>query len=211
MKDFATNASGTSDSNPFCGDETTELSAKTLGNQPLVVADLLSDPDYEDMFFDTVHDLPMPGTSLFHTATGQGSKETNLGIFETTYVLSEFGEIPAHLVRVGDKLETRLNGPLRVRGIKEFKLEQALLDDVSDLRPVKIEKSSLGENLPSKDVFVSSTQLLSAAGKTDQAAGSLSSLRHALRTDQPYLSYFVFDLGAPVEIYASGLWLSSQT
>ncbi len=72
-----------------------------------------------------------------------------------TMIATPRGEVPAELLRVGDKVITRDNGIEEVRWIGARHLEWAELSANPHLQPVLIRQGSLGNGLPEQDMMVS--------------------------------------------------------
>jgi Hint domain len=84
-----------------------------------------------------------------------------------TQILTERGEIPAELLRVGDRVVTRDNGIQEVRwiGLSRMYVQDFIVSP--HLLPVSIRQGALGKGLPDRDLVVSPNhRVLVAAERT---------------------------------------------
>ncbi len=137
------------------------------------------------------------------------------GIAGATRVSTNFGEVPAHLIRARDQLRTREGRYLPVLRIEEYKLDEEFLRLRPEARPVSIGAQDSGGLVRSGKVVLSPAQLVSARSDTGPQNGvradALSRQRVAVDSSLGRLSYFVFDLGEPVQIRCEGLWVHSAS
>jgi hypothetical protein len=72
-----------------------------------------------------------------------------------TLIATPRGEMPAELLRAGDKVVTRDNGLQAIRWVGQNMLTWRDLQMFSHLKPVLIREGSLGDGLPERDMMVS--------------------------------------------------------
>jgi Hint domain len=72
-----------------------------------------------------------------------------------TLIATPRGEMPAELLRAGDKVVTRDNGIQTIRWVGQNMLSWRDLQMFSHLKPVLIREGSLGDGLPERDMMVS--------------------------------------------------------
>ncbi len=72
-----------------------------------------------------------------------------------TLIATPHGEMPAELLRAGDKVVTRDNGIQTIRWVGQNALNWRDLQMFSHLKPVLIREGSLGDGLPERDMMVS--------------------------------------------------------
>lgn len=136
------------------------------------------------------------------------------GIAGPTRLSTDFGEVPAHLVRVRDKIRSRDGRYLPVIRISEYKLEQAFLDRHPDAQPVVIRPHSLGNQSPVNTIQLSPAQRVVMptdwSKKNFVRADSLSSMRASHDVSTGMVSYYSFDVGEPTVLQCEGLWVESQ-
>lgn len=72
-----------------------------------------------------------------------------------TLIATPRGEVAVEELAVGDRVITRDNGIQPIRWISRRRLDHALLLAHPHLRPVLVEKGSLGQDLPDRDMMVS--------------------------------------------------------
>ena len=134
------------------------------------------------------------------------------GIFETARVATDFGNVPASLLRAGDRVKTRSNGMTEILSIDAFCLERDFLERHSSAMPVLIAESSLGPRVPSSDVLLSPAQPILAS--SDAVDGELIHARRCgekspfLSPAPDHLTYYMIDLGEAAMISCEGIWIS---
>ncbi|MEM0947787.1 MAG: Hint domain-containing protein [Pseudomonadota bacterium] len=133
------------------------------------------------------------------------------GILGLTHVSTNFGEVPAHLVRPRDRLRTRGGGYLQVLRIDEYKLDDTFLEHQPDAKPIVIRKDAFGPACPTRDAYFSPGQMIMkpASGVRHELleAREASALQYDLDRTMGMLSYFVFHLAEPALIRCDGVWV----
>ncbi|MGB1236331.1 MAG: Hint domain-containing protein, partial [Planktomarina sp.] len=103
------------------------------------------------------------GTVRFYDSNGDETGKITFEDIETfvmcftpgTMIKTRKGEVDVAKLRVGDKVLTRDNGFQAVRWVGAKTLDQDVLAAKEELRPVRISKGALGDNLPERDMLVS--------------------------------------------------------
>ncbi|MEM8629613.1 MAG: Hint domain-containing protein [Pseudomonadota bacterium] len=153
-----------------------------------------------------------PFASQATPATPRKPAWTLPGVLSVTHMSTSFGEVPAHLVRVRDRLRTRDGTFLPVLRIDEYKLDEEFLSFHPDARPVLVRQGSLGANVPVRDAWFSPRQtILSPKTQTGMRlvdAGDIAEAPHQLIQPAGGLSYFVFHLGQAALVKSEGIWVS---
>lgn len=72
-----------------------------------------------------------------------------------TRILTDRGEVPVQDLAIGDLVQTRDNGPQRIRWIGSRHLCRKTLEHNGKLRPVRIAAGALGDGVPETDLLVS--------------------------------------------------------
>lgn len=72
-----------------------------------------------------------------------------------TFVQTDRAEVAVEDLQVGDLVQTAANGLQPILWIGRTRVPKEILAVLPNLRPIKIEKSSLGQGLPVRDLFVS--------------------------------------------------------
>ena len=133
------------------------------------------------------------------------------GILGPTHVSTNFGEVPAHLIRVRDRLRTKTGGYLPVLRIDEYKLDEGFLAHQPDAKPIVIKACTFGPGAPARDAYFSPGQTIlkpsSGVRHELMCAGDVSSLQYALDRSVGILSYFVFHLPDEALIRCEGIWI----
>ncbi|MEM7075091.1 MAG: Hint domain-containing protein [Pseudomonadota bacterium] len=144
----------------------------------------------------------------------EAAEWTVAGIEGSTRVSTDFGEVPAHLVRVRDKLRSKDGRFLRVIRISEYKLDQRFLDLYPDARPVVIRPQALGRRFPMNTVQLSPAQRVAVpsdwSNRDCERADKLSSARASVDQTLGQVTYYSFDLGEPTMVQCEGLWVESH-
>lgn len=137
------------------------------------------------------------------------------GICGKTLVTTNFGKVPAELIRVGDRVMVRSGRYLRVAEIRDFKLDAEFIDRHPEAAPVLIRQGSIGRNLPTQDVLFSPAQMIvsnrSASRPSSSCASELSQVRHKLDDGLGMVAYYEFQFDEPAEICCEGVWAVSST
>lgn len=133
------------------------------------------------------------------------------GIAGRTRVLTNFGRVPAHLVRVGDMLKTRTAGFRRVQHVEVYRLDRDFLARHAHALPVIVRQGSLGHAAPAHDIFLSPAQpLASRAGRIVEqvvTAAELSRHRGGFDPALGQLTYHRFRLPEAADIDCEGVWV----
>ena len=133
------------------------------------------------------------------------------GIHGATRVTTNFGHVPAHLVRPRDNLKVRSGGYLPVLHIDEYKLDEDFLRRSPDAQPVLFRKGTLSEGVPSQDVCVSPVQDVivptAGRGQVPVPASNVSRDRQPLDRSLRLTSYFVFHLPETAFVRCDGVWV----
>ncbi len=72
-----------------------------------------------------------------------------------TLIATDTGEVDVQSLQVGDLVQTAYNGLQPIRWIGKTTVSPADLEATQKLRPIKIAKNALGQNLPKRDLIVS--------------------------------------------------------
>jgi hypothetical protein len=133
------------------------------------------------------------------------------GIAGRTRVLTNFGRVPAQLVRVGDMLRTRSGTFLRVQDVEVYKLDRDFLARHPHALPVIIRQGSLGGRAPSHDIFLSPGQAVASRGgrlvEHFVAAAELTRHRGGFDPAVGELTYHRFHLSEPADVDCEGAWV----
>lgn len=136
------------------------------------------------------------------------------GILGPTRVTTDFGNVPAHLVRVGDRLRTRSGAYARVDTITEIKLDEDFIVRHPEARPVRIRKNSLKMGTPIQDVCLSPAQMVGmswdSSTRREIAAANVCSERLGIDRSLGMVAYYQFHLAAPALIHCEGIWVMSR-
>ena len=135
------------------------------------------------------------------------------GVLAQTCVTTNFGKVPAHLIRVGDRVRTRSGRYLPVKDIHEYKLDLEYVERHSEALPVLIQQGVIDGKYPTQDVLLSPEQLVTFDGKhTQPDMFHAREIPRSRRTVDPTLglvAYYKFELEESAEIYCEGVWVKS--
>ncbi|MEM9843623.1 MAG: Hint domain-containing protein [Pseudomonadota bacterium] len=135
------------------------------------------------------------------------------GLAGNTRLSTDFGEVPASLIRTRDKVRCVDGRYLRVLRIQEYKLDQEFFDLHPHAKPVVIRKHSLGRQLPADTIEVSPAQHLVLPTDWNKRktvrADATSTMRSECDRSTGMISYFSFDVGEATLLQGEGLWFSS--
>lgn len=135
------------------------------------------------------------------------------GICGQTRVTTNFGEVPAQLLRIGDRVRTRSGNYLRIRLIRTTRLDCQFMGQRPDARPVVIARGSMGQDLPARDVLLSPAQLVTlTAGLTMPRALRARDLPQGFEAVDKTLgmvAYHELILDTEDDVCCEGLWVRS--
>lgn len=145
-----------------------------------------------------------------HSPTAPRQAWAYPGILGLTHISTNFGEVPAHLIRPRDRLRTRGSGFMPVLRIDEYKLDDNFLKHQPDAKPIIIKTGTLGAGAPSRDAYFSPGQMIlkpvSGVRHELLEAREVSAQQYDLDRTMGMLSYFIFHLADPALIRCDGVW-----
>lgn len=135
------------------------------------------------------------------------------GILGSTRVTTNFGHVPAQLVRVGDYVKARRNGYCRVTKIREHKIDEAFVASFPDARPIRIQRGAFSRGLPERDIAVSPAQTVcietSHTREMKIKATEITALRVSFDTSLGMFAFYELVLDMPDDVLCEGVWLPS--
>lgn len=127
---------------------------------------------------------------------------------------TDFGEVPAQLIRVRDRLYCADGRYRPVLRIQAFKFDRAFLDRHPQARPVVIRKNALGDNLPATEVVLSPAQrLLLPSDRSQRTTVSADTFAPPRGSGDPFtgsVTYYAFDVGEATLLQGERIWLASD-
>lgn len=133
------------------------------------------------------------------------------GLAPMTRVRTSFGDVHAAALRKGDEVLTRSGKYVPILWLTRIMLDERILAEKPDSNPVVIAAGALGPNLPTQEIIVSPRQIVCDDATTaftgDHEAASLVSRPGVRRVRETCLSYTMFHVGQPAEIYCEGTFL----
>ena len=145
---------------------------------------------------------------------GDGRKWELPGISGATHVTTNFGKVPAQLVRVGDHLKSRSGHYRPVLHIRETKLDSDFFVRHPEAKPVLVKRGSVGNGCPAQDVLLSPAQAVTvsaiAASPIATQARELSQSFQSVDKTLGMVAYYEFELDCPDDICCEGLWVKSR-
>lgn len=133
------------------------------------------------------------------------------GLAPMTRVRTSFGDVHAAALRKGDEVLTRDGGFKPILWLNRINLEEHVLNIKPDSNPIVIAPGALGTQIPSTEIMVSPRQLICADEKNGlkrpREAAMLISRPGIRRLRETSLSYTMFHVGQPAEVYCEGLYL----
>lgn len=135
------------------------------------------------------------------------------GICGRTRVTTNFGQVPAQLLRVGDRVLVRSGRYLAIKKISVTKLDCQFIEQRPDARPVLIPRGCLDQNLPSQDVLLSPAQTVTffathTASKVIRAK-DLARSSQAVDKTLGMIAYYEVHLTAEDDVCCEGVWVKS--
>jgi len=144
-------------------------------------------------------------------ASRKTRKWTLPGICSGTRVSTSFGEVPAQLIRVRDRLRTRDGRFLPVLRIDEYKLDDEFMAQHPEARPIRFTAKVAGQRNDAIVHVSPGQQVLArdAAGtETMRLAGDFLDRPGVMPDAHGALTYYVFHLGETALVRAEGMWIA---
>ena len=129
------------------------------------------------------------------------------GLAPMTKVRTSFGDVHAVALRKGDLVETRSGEFKPIVWLNRVLLDQDFLNEKTDSNPIRIQAGSVGQATPSADILVSPRQIVSSDQKQRCGAGDLVARAGVDQQRETGLSYTMFHLGDPEDVYCDGIYL----
>ncbi len=133
------------------------------------------------------------------------------GLAPMTRVRTNFGDVHAAALRKGDEVLTRTGEYLPILWLNRICLDERILAEKPDCNPVVFAAGALGPQVPSNEIMLSPRQIVIADDKTgldrNQEASDLTSRPGIRRMRETSLSYTMFHVGRPAEVYCEGVFL----
>lgn len=136
-----------------------------------------------------------------------------------TEIATDKGPAPIEDLRVGDRVLTRDNGYRRIRWIGARHFDSLALREYPDLRPVTLERGSLGPGMPERDLTVSPQHRILLTGKMAIDLGGETEILapavdlHAVigtrKNDSVEVTYYHILFDAHEIVWANGCWSES--
>ncbi len=151
---------------------------------------------------------------IIEAAEGHDSKWRLQGILAETRITTNFGKVPAHLVRTGDRVRTRSGRYLPVKEIREYKLDLDYVERHPEALPVTIKQGTIDGKRPTQDVLLSAEQLVTLDDKRAKPdfvhACEIPRVRQSLEPALGLVAYYKFALEEPAELFCEGVWVKSS-
>jgi hypothetical protein len=138
------------------------------------------------------------------------------GILGTTRVLTSFGHVPAHLVRVGDTLKTRDGSFVRVERITDIRIDEDFLARHPEAAPVIFRRNghSVGSAASGCRAVARRSSVSVGPNRFEDRlvpAAELSRERGGSTNRSGMMVYFRFHLGREAQINCDGIWVAIGT
>ncbi len=134
------------------------------------------------------------------------------GLAPMTRVRTSFGDVHAAALRKGDEVLTRSGDYAPILWLTRIRLDEQILAEKPDTSPVVIAAGALGPGLPAQEIMVSPRQVILADASSDLGAdleaAELVTRPGVRRVKETCLSYTMFHVGRPVEVYCEGAFLA---
>ena len=131
------------------------------------------------------------------------------GIAPMTRIRTSFGEVHAIALRKGDLVKTRSGDFRPIVWLDRVKLDEKFLSGMPDAHPVMLKAGSAGSNCPSRDIMLSPRQQIAPTPQLRLngacEAADLLSRPGVMRRPETGLSYTMFHLGEPAEVFCEGM------
>lgn len=133
------------------------------------------------------------------------------GLAPMTRVRTNFGDVHAAALRKGDEVLTRSGEYLSILWLNRICLDERILSEKPDCNPVVVAAGAFGPQMPASEIMLSPRQIVCADAKSglgqNHEAASLTSRPGIRRLRETSLSYTMFHVGQPAEVYCEGVFL----
>lgn len=134
------------------------------------------------------------------------------GIEAKTRVVTSFGAVPAHLIRVNDTVRTSDGAYRKVTRIDVLQFDRHFLEAYPDALPILVGANAIRPGLPRQDIVLAPDQeLTSGFGAVMSKPMKARELLHRprvrrVRSDQ--VAYYRFEVGADTAIMTEKAWVA---
>ena len=133
------------------------------------------------------------------------------GLAPMTRIRTNFGDVHAAALRKGDEVLTGTGEYLPILWLTRICLDERILAEKPDCNPVVFAAGAFGPQVPSREIMLSPRQIVIADARTGLArndeAASLTKRPGIRRLRETSLSYTMFHVGRPAEVYCEGVFL----
>lgn len=124
-------------------------------------------------------------------------------------IMTNFGEVHAHVLRKGDMVRTADGTYKCIETIDRIKLDEDFLQRYPTALPIRVRKNALGQGLPKVDMIVAPYQSLhvgpSHAADAQVKAAELLARPFVDRVRELQITYTTFSVGEPARVYCEGV------
>jgi hypothetical protein len=136
------------------------------------------------------------------TSTPEGTEITAPCFCAGTRIATPRGLVPAEQLRVGDLVNTAMNGARRIRWIGRRAYDGAVLSGNHLALPIKIRRHALGLNIPSRDLFVSPDHAICEGGVLVHAWRLINGVSITQENHVERVEYFHFEFDSHDIVFA---------
>ena len=124
-------------------------------------------------------------------------------------ITTSFGEVHAHVLRVGDMVRTSNGQYEKISKINRIRLDEEFLKRYPSVLPIKMRKGSLGPNMPAEDVQMAPYQKLRMGPPRATSplvfAAKLLERPFVERATESQITYTTFSVGRAASVYCEGM------
>jgi hypothetical protein len=150
--------------------------------------------------------LGITGPPFSYSATAQGTDITALCYLRGTNILTPRGEVPVECLTIGDRVVTRYNGLQKIKFLGRQSYAANFLAKNRAKWPVRISAGALGEDLPTRDLFVSPGHSLLVGQTLILAENLVNGLTITQTEPTETIDYIQIELDSHDCVLAEGTW-----
>jgi hypothetical protein len=133
------------------------------------------------------------------------------GIDGRTRISTDFGDVPAMLLRVGDKVRTKDGRFLPILAIDTIRLDAEYLHYLPEAAPIRIVAGAFGQSRPWEDVFLAPDQIVGGGLSEAEAffcrATDLLDHPMVVRERASEATFYRFTLPEPAAVLSEKVWV----
>ena len=146
-----------------------------------------------------------------------GNRERSLNVLTgfgpMSRVATSFGDVPAQVLRVRDRVRTKTGEYLEIKKIDRITLDEDFLQYHPGAQPILIRAGALSTGMPKADLVLAPYQQIDKSQPGFRTSGNraIDTLDRplCLRKNEAMITYTIFHCGRPATVNCEGLWVET--